>query len=216
MEPNSVRDIAFVGELSLPQEQGHFFIQLTDGLERYTLDFDSQRESVRLFLEGTDRPLRVGPWSPPERGQSVRIEASKIDRQMALAIDGHEVFPAWPIAAVPPGAESPRSPVRFGALSGTVRISNPTLYRDVFYTFQRSRHAVNRPYPLGPEEFFVLGDNSPVSHDSRQWEKPGVHRKLLVGKPFLVHLPSQPGRLKIGDHEWLLRLPDFDRVRFLR
>lgn len=216
MEPNSVRDIAFVGELSLPQDQGRFFIQLTDGLERYTLDFDSQRESVRLFLEGTDRPLRVGPWSPPERGKSVRIEASMIDRQVALAIDGHEVFPAWPISAVPPGAESPRSPVRFGALGGTVRISNPTLFRDVFYTFQRSRHAVNRPYPLGPEEYFVLGDNSPVSHDSRQWEKPGVHRKLLVGKPFLVHLPSQPGRLKIGDQEWLLRLPDFDRVRFLR
>ncbi len=45
---------------------------------------------------------------------------------------------------------------------------------------------------LGPDEYFVLGDNSPVSNDSRFWgEGPVVRGSMFVGKPFLVHLPGQ-------------------------
>jgi hypothetical protein len=86
----------------------------------------------------------------------------------------------------------------------------------VYYTETRSRHAVNRPLELNNDEFFVMGDNSPVSHDSRRWDSPGVNRSLLIGKPFLVHLPSKPGKLRIGDREIHLRIPDFERIRFLR
>ncbi|MBA4030399.1 MAG: signal peptidase I [Planctomyces sp.] len=216
LEPSAERDIAFVADLSLPQGPARFLLQLTDGKERYTLNFDSVRKSILLQGEGVERPLRIGPWLPPEAGQSVKLEASIIDRQIALAVDGKEIFPAWPLSATPPPIEAPRAPVRFGASEGTVRVANPLLFRDVYYTFQRGRNGVNRPYQLGPDEYFVLGDNSPVSHDSRRWEIPAVHKNLLVGKPFLVHLPSQPGRLKVGEREWLLRLPDLDRVRFLR
>ena len=97
-----------------------------------------------------------------------------------------------------------------------VRVDELRLYRDVYYTASRSRNAVNQPLTLGDDEFFVLGDNSPVSHDSRRWDEAPVNRALLLGKPFLVHLPSKPARLRIGNYEMHLRLPDTERIRFLK
>ena len=50
---------------------------------------------------------------------------------------------------------------------------------------------------LGPGEYFVLGDNSPQSRDSR-WHDfgPGIPERLLIGKPFLVYFPA--GSCKLG------------------
>jgi hypothetical protein len=110
----------------------------------------------------------------------------------------------------------PRIPVRFGARGLTARVGRLKLFRDVYYTESRSRHAVNHPYELNDDEYFVLGDNSPVSHDSRRWDKPVVQRSLLIGKPFLVHLPSKPGNLRLGKREMQLRIPDWERIRFLK
>ena len=43
---------------------------------------------------------------------------------------------------------------------------------------------------LAADEYYVLGDNSPVSEDSRTWPDGGaIDAKLLVGKP-LVAIPS--------------------------
>jgi hypothetical protein len=110
----------------------------------------------------------------------------------------------------------PLNAIRFGGRGLDLRIDQLNVYRDVYYTSARARHGVNRPYTLGPDEFFMLGDNSPVSHDSRRWDDAPVHRSLLLGKPFLVHLPSKPGSLRIGDHEMHLRIPDTERIKFLR
>ena len=76
------------------------------------------------------------------------------------------------------------------------------------------RASVSSPVAmLGPGEFFVLGDNSPLSEDSRYWQQgPVVPAHCLVGKPFLVHLPSRLvtfGRLHF-------QVPDLERIRYIR
>jgi len=108
------------------------------------------------------------------------------------------------------------SPVAFGARQGTVTVKSVTLYRDVHYTTDNHRHATERPLKLGEDEFFFLGDNSPVSLDSRGWVNPVVARHLLVGRPLVVHLPSQPGRIKIGSTVKYVRIPDFSKIRCIR
>ncbi|MEZ5950240.1 MAG: S26 family signal peptidase [Planctomycetaceae bacterium] len=55
-----------------------------------------------------------------------------------------------------------------------------------------------RTYRLGPDEYFVLGDNSAVSVDSRHWPEGSVTRSLLIGRPVLLHLPSR----RAGNYPW--------------
>ena len=78
---------------------------------------------------------------------------------------------------------------------------------------------------LGPGEYFVLGDNSARSLDSRLWGAPSplvaeqinprpfvVDRRLLIGKAWLVYYPA-PHSLKQGG---MGLIPDFGRLRFIR
>ncbi len=44
------------------------------------------------------------------------------------------------------------------------------------------RHGVNSPCRLADDEFFVLGDNSAASDDSRTWPQPGVKMSAIIGK----------------------------------
>ncbi len=106
--------------------------------------------------------------------------------------------------------------IQLAARGGTIRVGALRLFRDVHYTSSPHQHAVGRPLKLGSDEFFFLGDNSPVSLDSRSWTQPVVQRRLFVGKPVVVHLPSKPGRLRISGHETHIRIPDLSRVRTIR
>jgi signal peptidase I len=47
-------------------------------------------------------------------------------------------------------------------------------------------------YTLAADEYFVLGDNSAVSADSRLWEPPAVKAAWIVGKPLLAMSRGEP------------------------
>ena len=93
--------------------------------------------------------------------------------------------------------------------SGKLLLSHIAIFRDIYYTtpVQQTGEAcfatTGRPFKLGPDEFFVLGDNSPASLDSRLWSNKGigingkrvyregiVPRDYLVGKALFVYWPS--------------------------
>jgi signal peptidase I len=229
--PNPVRDLMLSARITFEGGSGEFVLEMTNGATIFAVVFDVIRRAVHLFAEPlpegmtlSSQPTNLGPKSEPVASapwpksfgnDGGTIEVSLCDKQVLIAIDGEQLMAPWPFE-MPAGAQPPRVPVRFGARGLDVNVSQLKLFRDVYYTDSRSRHAATRPYELKQDEFFVLGDNSPVSHDSRRWEKPGVQRSFLIGKPFLVHLPSKPANLRIGSREMHLRMPDWERIRFLK
>ena len=213
--PNPVRDVMLSARVQCESSAGEFSIRLSDGSQTFTVVFDASRREVRLLAGEAEEPVATGDWPTSLDKGAATVEASLFDRQVLVAVNGESLLEPWPFET-PPGTPAPRSAVRFGARGLDVRVDQLKLYRDVYYTSSRARHGVNRPCQLGDDDFFMLGDNSPLSHDSRRWDEAPVHRSLLLGKPFLVHLPSKPGRLRVGDHEMHLRLPDMERVRFLK
>jgi hypothetical protein len=83
--------------------------------------------------------------------------------------------------------------VRIGCRGGHVVFRQQALFADVHYTNDPRSYAVDEPYELGIDDFFVLGDNSINSNDSRKWAN--VPRENLVGEAFLVLWPL--GRMKL-------------------
>ncbi len=98
--------------------------------------------------------------------------------------------------------------------TGKMQLRNIAVYRDQHYIsnnlvdksgrnimpIKQGREGV--PFVLGPDEYFVMGDNTPASADSRVWDKPGignnskeyrqgiVPQDYMVGKAFVVYWPG--------------------------
>jgi hypothetical protein len=105
-----------------------------------------------------------------------------VDKQFFFVVDGNVIFScdleSVAIPAIPrvpseadclPGNEN-ISRLAVGSQSLRVTVSDLRVRRDVYYTPEIVGVLANRTgdYRLGEDEFFVLGDNSPVSLDSRR------------------------------------------------
>ncbi|MFH1882723.1 MAG: signal peptidase I [Planctomycetota bacterium] len=115
--------------------------------------------------------------------------------------------------------------------SGKLTLSHVAIFRDIHYTERKyvngpkEGRAIDKPFTLGEDEFFVLGDNSPNSEDGRWWTREGlankglsnyrvgiVPRDYLVGKALFVYWPSgfRPfAKFPIGI------IPNVGRIRFI-
>ena len=93
--------------------------------------------------------------------------------------------------------------------SGKQILTHVAIFRDIYYTIPPQRPGnscfatTGNPFKLEKNEYFVLGDNSPASHDSRLWSNKGigingksvyrpgiVPHDYLVGKAVFVYWPS--------------------------
>jgi len=161
---------------------------------------------------GEKTVYRTAPTFGLQVGKTYRVEFAFVDRRASLAVDGRALFAPVDRPSMTRRAEVVK-PLRLGARGVELLIHNVRLFRDVHYT-PAGRHGVEAPVRLGAGQYFVLGDNSPNSEDSRFWSD-GAGRPLpvaeasFVGKPFLLHMPS---RLADGRREQSV---DWRRIRWL-
>ena len=84
--------------------------------------------------------------------------------------------------------------------AGKLRVSHISIFKDIHYTSDDlERAGAGEAFTVGEDEFFVCGDNSPDSYDSRRWVGRGlgnnaqsytsgiVPRDYLVGKAFFLY-----------------------------
>jgi signal peptidase I len=71
-------------------------------------------------------------------------------------------------------------------------------------------------FPLGEDQFFMLGDNSPMSEDARLWnEEKFVSRELLIGRALFVFWPHSFNRIP-GTSIPFPFFPNFAGMGFIR
>jgi len=214
-ESTPIHDFMFECDLNVISGEGEFAIELFDGHHRFRNLINFKQGQVSLYIDDQKKAVRTGKLRGEFRSQVATVEMSLMDRQVLLAINGQLVYQPLLYGVSPKLRAEIREPVRFGTNAGRLKLTNLKLYRDIHYTRGKALHGVDEPYQLDEQSYFVLGDNSPVSLDSRSWSEGNVDHKYLLGKPFLVHLPSRQGEVKIGDHVGHLRIPDFTRIRYI-
>lgn len=178
-------------------EQGDVFrftIEAVPGgpaIARIARRFAGSPEEVLLVREV---PLSAGGW--------IHVRCSNVDNALAFEIADAQGGIGVPLCAeyeanrldpadhVREGrAFGPR--IRFGGEAGAFEFRSLRILRDLYYT-ARGTLGVTEPADLGPDEFFVLGDNSASSRDSREWGPVGSSR--ILGRPVWVVWP--PARVR--------------------
>lgn len=81
--------------------------------------------------------------------------------------------------------------VWFGGEAGRFTFARVRVLRDLSYT-DRGAFGVGAPCELGPDEYFVLGDHSSQSRDSREWGP--IRAADVVGRPVAVVWPPSRWR----------------------
>ncbi len=211
-----VPDVMLEFELEQVPSTGELTARLAHGRTQVDCVFDFAARTMNVRLKTLPSVVATVALPSSLSTGSHQITASVFDGQLIVGIDEQPLGAPIPL---PENAEEPPAPwvervARLGAKGSAVTVRNIRLYRDVYYT--PKNEAGDKRFALADDEYFVLGDNSPVSVDSRCWESPGVPERSLIGKPFVVHLPSRPGRIALGGQVTYVRVPDFSRVRYIR
>lgn len=211
-------------------------IPIDNRVFRFCVDVNTLQ--ARLFEEGLNAPLAEQDISASHgeitASKQLHLEFSNFDHRLICVLNQKVVFPVLdlpPVAGVKDigsgfdaeirAKQTAESVERQSQMEIVVRggaCSFPVLklYRDVYYTPGSGRNAIEEPLKVPADSYFVQGDNSPVSSDSRNWADPCVPHHLLIGKPFVVHLPSRPGKLSVAGWELPIRIPDIDRIRYIQ
>ena len=240
-------DLAVEVRIESRSDSGSVVIDLVEAGERHACRIDLASGEATLSGPGFEAASPRATTAIRGRG-AWKVLLANVDDELTLLVNGRRMAfdrpTTWetPIgvaeAARPqrgepqPGSNAALdlSPAGIMAEGANVRLAEIRLLRDIYYIGAHDISAVGGmierqrlDFPLEQDQFFVLGDNSAASKDSRLWlEGHHVDRNLLVGKALVIFwphavTPSWAIPLRLGRAE--LRLPswpNFGRMRFVR
>lgn len=195
-----VGDLVIETEVRIDELGGRAFWRLTEGGDFFEVALEpTEGDGARLwivrrtrapgaagFLLAAEIPFRLGEWR--------LVRFANVDNVVSFWIEGADEPWLAPYDVNAPRAGEGRHMTPracFGADGCELRVRAVRLLRDLHYT-QRGDWGVRGPLTLGPDEIFVLGDNSAHSTDSREWGPVPLDR--VLGVPIGVVWPWERRR----------------------
>jgi len=198
---------------------GRLVISASDGPEgsndRHEFQVVIYPSRNRYEVLQNDRPVPAATGKLPVWTDALTVEVSLFDQQFLLALDGRLAFPPRPYVRNGQPQDGHFSPLKIGSQGLRVVLNDLRVCRDVYCTHPIGPDGGRNPgktYHLHDDEYFVLGDNSPISEDSRTWSEYALDAKLLIGKPLLVHFPAR--HIRLGGRDF--QVPDPAKIRYIR
>ncbi len=156
-------------------------LELTFPVRGEWFEFSTGSETCRTKLDHAVLP-----------GGKFRLEISTIDGVLKISDGGKAVCSIRlagksprDLQALDPGT-IPNSLISMSGKGGGLKIDRVRIWRDIYYFVSPPAGPVDPGPPkdffreLGPDEYFVLGDNVPVSIDSRHFKRP-LTRAGIIG-----------------------------------
>ncbi len=234
---HNVSDLAVDCQLDVQNDHGSVVLELVKGGVQFRCRINIASGEARLSI--STLPDFAPTAQTALRGPGTyTISFSNVDEQLLLWVNGKVVGFNAPTEYPPlndhqsvtapavrgSGDATDMSPVGIAADGGAaVKINHLKIWRDVYYTADLGTgefiEAKDRSQILDLQDgqFFMLGDNSPRSKDSRYWRPDHyVDRNLLVGKALFVYWPHSFNYVEIGGKKITLPFwPNFARMRFV-
>ena len=170
---HAVRDVMVEADLAATP-RARFRLEIRRGDAVYRVELDLPEQQVRLS-SGPD-VLASAPL-PPSTDSRWKIGLAVYDRQLVMTgAAGNHLVP------LKIDRECDGYPViLLGASGAEVQLKGPRVWRDVHYLGpDLTDESWNSDRIPGKEEYFLLGDNMPVSEDSRQW-RTSIDRHDILG-----------------------------------
>jgi len=197
---------------NLSESQGIVGIGLSKYARRYKAQVDAKGVmSIAKSDNGTEwMELDKSNIDRPHLNEPVLVRFVNVDHQLIFEYGDEKLtcdLGTDPDVSGPVNGNIEPEVRIFG--SGKLALSHIAIFRDTYYTTTTQETGepcfatTGQPFKLEPNEYFVLGDNSPLSHDSRRWSNKGigisgksvyrpgiVPHDYLVGKAIFVYWPS--------------------------
>ncbi len=195
------------------------------------VDFAGEMVIAKIEKDGKRTELNRKSIEPLSINRPALVEFSNVDNQLAFQFGGEKLM--FDLGRDPNACGERKTEIEpqvkiFGA--GRLTLSRIAIFRDIHYTSKtfsdhgEQGNAIGKPFKLGEDEFFVLGDNSPNSLDGRWWDRKGVANKglyyragivprdYLVGKALFVYWPQG---FKIFTLDPFGIIPNVGQMRFI-
>ena len=200
----SVNDLALECELQTGAAGTRAHLGLSEQGDRFELELEVQaggKLGARMVRRGVETAelgacelaLGAGTWH--------RVRFSNLDNALCFELDGTRRL----VASYAQNRLAPEDRLQegrnylprawLGGAAGALAVRGLRLERDLYYT-PRGGFATQGALSLGPDEYFLLGDNSASSRDGREWG-PTLEREL-VGRPLWIVWPLSHARALEG------------------
>jgi signal peptidase I len=218
---NWVSDLILECEAVVEKAGGELRLELSKGRERFQARFDLADGTCALFRLTGRKEERLGAARTAAKGKGTyRLRLANVDDRLTVWVDDALPFGEGlayaPAPKFGPTKENDLEPASVGAAGAAVTVRKLRLHRAPYYT-TAARGSPHQPDvdfdPANPDtwgklsdapvatfhvqagHYFLLGDNSQESSDSRSWGV--VPDRLLLGKAFFVYYPfGRAGRLR--------------------